>query len=197
MAGIRLARAQNRKPKVRHVGPKPHHQGLMPKPEELSFTVPRQLPSLLPPNAGPGFYMQKTVFVAQIIGLGILCIGIYAEVERQKHRTLEGIFLAPAVVLLLLGITMFAVSFIGMIGSLRDNRTLLKMVRALYPFCSTLWIHRPMFYKLKGVRHLTFQDHPEPIVEPAFLKNLEWVFPHLPVALILLCGRRWTRERLT
>ncbi|XP_039379107.1 tetraspanin-15-like isoform X8 [Mauremys reevesii] len=63
----------------------------------------------------------------QIIGLVILCIGIYAEVERQKHRTLEGIFLAPAVVLLLLGITMFAVSFIGMVGSLRDNRTLLKM----------------------------------------------------------------------
>ncbi|XP_065440480.1 tetraspanin-15-like isoform X5 [Chrysemys picta bellii] len=61
-----------------------------------------------------------------IIGLVILCIGIYAEVERQKHRTLEGIFLAPAVVLLLLGITMFAVSFIGMVGSLRDNRTLLK-----------------------------------------------------------------------
>ncbi|XP_054854083.1 tetraspanin-15-like isoform X2 [Eublepharis macularius] len=61
-----------------------------------------------------------------IIGLVILCVGIYAEVERQKHRTLEGIFLAPAVILILLGITMFAVSFIGMVGSLRDNRTLLK-----------------------------------------------------------------------
>ncbi|XP_077163166.1 tetraspanin-15-like isoform X1 [Paroedura picta] len=61
-----------------------------------------------------------------IIGLVILSVGIYAEVERQKHRTLEGLFLAPAVILLLLGITMFAVSFIGMVGSLRDNRTLLK-----------------------------------------------------------------------
>uniref|UniRef100_A0A8C0QQ06 Tetraspanin n=1 Tax=Chelonoidis abingdonii TaxID=106734 RepID=A0A8C0QQ06_CHEAB len=67
------------------------------------------------------------LYLSLIIGLVILCIGIYAEVERQKHRTLEGIFLAPAVVLLLLGITMFAVSFIGMVGSLRDNRTLLKM----------------------------------------------------------------------
>ncbi|TFK00037.1 spermine oxidase [Platysternon megacephalum] len=103
-----------------------------------------------------------------IIGLVILCIGIYAEVERQKHRTLEGIFLAPAVVLLLLGITMFAVSFIGMVGSLRDNRTLLKTVRALYPSCSTLWSRRPMFYKLKGMKHLTFQDLPEPILEQAF-----------------------------
>ncbi|XP_027558643.1 tetraspanin-15-like isoform X2 [Neopelma chrysocephalum] len=61
-----------------------------------------------------------------ILGLVILCIGIYAEVERQKHKTLEGIFLAPAVILLLLGVTMFLVSFVGMVGSLRDNRTLLK-----------------------------------------------------------------------
>uniref|UniRef100_A0A8C4VYR4 Tetraspanin-15 n=1 Tax=Gopherus evgoodei TaxID=1825980 RepID=A0A8C4VYR4_9SAUR len=91
------------------------------------------------------------VFLLQIIGLVILCIGIYAEVERQKHRTLEGIFLAPAVVLLLLGITMFAVSFIGMVGSLRDNRTLLKMVRALYPSCSTLWIFHSNIQE--GIRH--------------------------------------------
>ncbi|NWR34797.1 TSN15 protein, partial [Tachuris rubrigastra] len=62
-----------------------------------------------------------------ILGLVILCIGIYAEVERQKHKTLEGIFLAPAVILLLLGVTMFVVSFVGVVGSLRDNRTLLKM----------------------------------------------------------------------
>ncbi|NXE99268.1 TSN15 protein, partial [Menura novaehollandiae] len=62
-----------------------------------------------------------------ILGLAILSVGIYAEVERQRHKTLEGIFLAPAVVLLLLGITVFLVSFIGMVGSLRDNRTLLKM----------------------------------------------------------------------
>ncbi|NWQ67764.1 TSN15 protein, partial [Neopipo cinnamomea] len=62
-----------------------------------------------------------------ILGLVILCVGIYAEVERQKHKTLEGIFLAPAVILLLLGVTMFVVSFVGVVGSLRDNRTLLKM----------------------------------------------------------------------
>ncbi|NWS99737.1 TSN15 protein, partial [Mionectes macconnelli] len=61
-----------------------------------------------------------------ILGLVILCVGIYAEVERQKHKTLEGIFLAPAVLLLLLGVTMFVVSFVGVVGSLRDNRTLLK-----------------------------------------------------------------------
>ncbi|NWV24365.1 TSN15 protein, partial [Origma solitaria] len=63
-----------------------------------------------------------------MLGLLILAVGIYAEAERQRHRTLEGIFLAPAVLLLLLGATMFLVSFLGMLGSLRDNRTLLRTV---------------------------------------------------------------------
>nr|XP_006006735.1 PREDICTED: tetraspanin-15-like [Latimeria chalumnae] len=73
-----------------------------------------------------GPLILNLVSLLQILGLIILCIGIYAEVERQKHKTLEGIFLAPAVILLLLGIVMFIVSFIGMVGSLRDNEQLLK-----------------------------------------------------------------------
>ncbi|TSR04311.1 Tetraspanin-15 [Bagarius yarrelli] len=60
-------------------------------------------------------------------GLCVLCVGVYAEVERQRHRTLEGVFLAPAVVLILLGLVMFSVSVVGMVGSLRDNKTLLHM----------------------------------------------------------------------
>ncbi|NXV23482.1 TSN15 protein, partial [Cepphus grylle] len=72
------------------------------------------------------FALSTYATLFSILGLVILCVGIYAEVERQKHKTLEGIFLAPAVLLLLLGFTMFGVSFVGMVGSLRDNRTLLK-----------------------------------------------------------------------
>lgn len=49
--------------------------------------------------------------------------------EHQNNRTLEGVFLAPAVVLILLGLVMFTVSQVGMVGSLRDNKTLLHMVR--------------------------------------------------------------------
>lgn len=64
----------------------------------------------------------------QLMGLCVLCVGVYAEVERQKNRTLEGLFLAPAVVLILLGLVMFTVSVVGMVGSLRDNKTLLHMV---------------------------------------------------------------------
>lgn len=57
-----------------------------------------------------------------------MSIGIYAEVERQRYKTLEGVFLAPAIILIVLGIVMFLVSFIGVLASLRDNLMLLKVV---------------------------------------------------------------------
>lgn len=82
----------------------------------------------------------------QLLGLCVLCIGVYAEVERQKNRTLEGVFLAPAVVLILLGLVMFTVSVIGMVGSLRDNKTLLHMVSVA---CLNICV--PSFYHFTGV----------------------------------------------
>lgn len=82
---------------------------------------------------------SSTLCAPQLVGLCVLCVGVYAEVERQKNRTLEGLFLAPAVVLILLGLVMFTVSLVGMVGSLRDNKTLLHMVRlaprSLRPVC--------------------------------------------------------------
>ncbi|XP_013857304.1 tetraspanin-15 [Austrofundulus limnaeus] len=62
-----------------------------------------------------------------LIGGFILAVGIYAEVERQRYKTLEGMFLAPAIILILLGILMFIVSLIGVLGSLRDNLCLLRV----------------------------------------------------------------------
>lgn len=83
----------------------------------------------------PVFYLvtppPPPLFCLQLMGLCVLCVGVYAEVERQKNRTLEGLFLAPAVVLILLGLVMFTVSMVGMVGSLRDNKTLLHMVRMM------------------------------------------------------------------
>ncbi|NXH44291.1 TSN15 protein, partial [Dicaeum eximium] len=76
---------------------------------------------------GIKFALSAYATLFSILGLLILSVGIYAEAERQRHKTLEGIFLAPAVLLLLLGISVFLVSFVGMVGSLRDNRTLLRM----------------------------------------------------------------------
>ncbi|MGH0136371.1 UNVERIFIED_CONTAM: hypothetical protein FKN15_060970 [Acipenser sinensis] len=62
-----------------------------------------------------------------LIGGFILAVEIYAEVERQKYKTLEGAFLVPAILLIVLGIIMFIVSFIGVLSSLRDNLCLLQV----------------------------------------------------------------------
>lgn len=67
-------------------------------------------------------------FFFQVIGALVLAVGIYAEIERQKYKTLESAFLAPAIILILLGIVMFLVSFVGVLASLRDNLCLLQAV---------------------------------------------------------------------
>lgn len=71
-------------------------------------------------------------FFFQLIGGLVLSVGIYAEVERQKYKTLESAFLAPAIILILLGVVMFIVSFIGVLASLRDNLCLLQSVSDSY-----------------------------------------------------------------
>ncbi|XP_056113168.1 tetraspanin-15 [Rhinichthys klamathensis goyatoka] len=73
-----------------------------------------------------------------LIGGFILAIGIYAEVERQRYKTLEGVFLAPAIILIVLGVVMFIVSFIGVLASLRDNLCLLKVFLYMLALCLIL-----------------------------------------------------------
>ncbi|KAG6937279.1 tetraspanin 15 [Chelydra serpentina] len=70
-----------------------------------------------------------------LIGALVLAIGIYAEVERQKYKTLESAFLAPAIILILLGIVMFLVSFVGVLASLRDNICLLQAFMYILGIC--------------------------------------------------------------
>ncbi|XP_072484851.1 tetraspanin-15 isoform X1 [Notamacropus eugenii] len=69
------------------------------------------------------------------IGALILSVGIYAEVERQRYKTLESAFLAPAIILILLGVIMFIVSFVGVLASLRDNFCLLQSFMYILGIC--------------------------------------------------------------
>ncbi|XP_036812152.1 tetraspanin-15 isoform X2 [Oncorhynchus mykiss] len=71
--------------------------------------------------------VYSTIF--WLVGGFVLAIGIYAEVERQRYKTLQGVFLAPAIILIVLGVVMFIVSFIGVLASLRDNLLLLKVFK--------------------------------------------------------------------
>ncbi|XP_042200458.1 tetraspanin-15-like [Callorhinchus milii] len=78
------------------------------------------------------YYILKLTLVVSatlfwLVGLAIVCVGTYAEVERQRNKTLGGLFVAPAVVLLLLGSLIFSVAFVGMVGALRDNKRLLRV----------------------------------------------------------------------
>ncbi|NWX93124.1 TSN15 protein, partial [Nothoprocta pentlandii] len=75
---------------------------------------------------GLKFTLSTYATLFSLLGLAMVSAGAYAEAERQRHKTLEGAFLAPAVLLLLLGATVFGVSFVGTVGSLRDNRALLR-----------------------------------------------------------------------
>ncbi|KAK0152967.1 Tetraspanin-15 [Merluccius polli] len=86
-----------------------------------------------------------------LIGGLILAIGIYAEVERQRYKTLDGMFLAPAIILIVLGLLMFIVSFIGVLGSLRDNIILLKVFTYTLAVCLILEL-------LGGVIALVFHN---------------------------------------
>lgn len=100
-----------------------------------------------------------------LIGGFILAIGIYAEVERQRYKTLEGVFLAPAIILIVLGIIMFVVSFIGVLGSLRDNITLLKVFLYTLIVCLLLEL-------LGGVLALVFRNQTVELVNKNIRKGI-------------------------
>ncbi|XP_056652417.1 tetraspanin-15-like isoform X2 [Monodelphis domestica] len=86
-----------------------------------------------------------------LVGALILAVGIYAEVERQKYKTLESAFLAPAIILILLGVIMFVVSFVGVLASLRDNLCLLQAFMYILGICLIIEL-------IGGVVALTFRN---------------------------------------
>ncbi|XP_049573940.1 tetraspanin-15 isoform X1 [Syngnathus scovelli] len=106
-------------------------------------------------------FLKFTLFFYAIIwwliGALILAIGIYAEVERQRYKTLDGVFLAPALILILLGIVMFVVSLIGMLASLRDNILLLKVFMYTLVVCLILEL-------LGGILALVFRNQTEDLL---------------------------------
>ncbi|XP_031948209.1 tetraspanin-15-like isoform X4 [Corvus moneduloides] len=153
---------------------------------------------------GIKFALSAYATLFSILGLLILSVGIYAEVERQRHKTLEGIFLAPAVLLLLLGVTVFLVSFVGMVGSLRDNRMLLKVffwVLLLIFLTELLLIFIEIIFenKMNEVFHSNIQAGIRHYYDDLDFKNiLDFVQEKVPEGVVnTLCGyRTLDKERL-
>nr|XP_054773114.1 tetraspanin-15-like isoform X1 [Lytechinus pictus] len=62
-----------------------------------------------------------------LVGATLLAVGIYAEIEKRNYEAVSDVLLNPAIVLLVIGCFMFVVTFIGGVGALRENITLLKI----------------------------------------------------------------------
>ncbi|XP_072534493.1 tetraspanin-15 [Salminus brasiliensis] len=108
--------------------------------------------------------VYATVF--WLVGGFILAIGIYAEVERQRYKSLDSVFLAPAIILIILGLVMFIVSFIGVLASLRDNLTLLKVFLYTLAICLILEL-------LGGILALAFRNQTVDLFNKNVRKGME------------------------
>ncbi|CAG13130.1 unnamed protein product, partial [Tetraodon nigroviridis] len=63
----------------------------------------------------------------QIFSLLIVAIGVYAKVQKVTDTVRDTFFVDPAVILIVVGVIMFFITFCGCIGALRENIRLLKM----------------------------------------------------------------------
>ncbi|TRY53885.1 hypothetical protein DNTS_035632, partial [Danionella cerebrum] len=62
-----------------------------------------------------------------VFSLLIVAIGVYAKVERATDTVRDTFLIDPAVILILVGVVMFFITFSGCIGALRENIRLLKI----------------------------------------------------------------------
>ncbi|XP_071828775.1 tetraspanin-15-like [Apostichopus japonicus] len=62
-----------------------------------------------------------------LIGAAILSVGIYAEVSKWDYEGVTNVLLSPSSVMIAIGGFMFILNFLGWIGALRENVTLLKI----------------------------------------------------------------------
>nr|XP_055027204.1 tetraspanin-15 [Misgurnus anguillicaudatus] len=111
------------------------------------------------------FFLIVYATLFWLIGGFILAIGIYAEVERQRYKTLDGVFLAPAIILIVLGVFMFIVSFIGVLASLRDNLCLLRVFLYTLAICLVLEL-------VGGIVALLFKNKTEELVNKNIRKGM-------------------------
>lgn len=71
-----------------------------------------------------------TVPPPQVLSLGLVAVGLYARLLKQAEAVAAAcLALDPALLLLLLGVLVFLVTFCGCVGALRENICLLQAVR--------------------------------------------------------------------
>ncbi|KAM9328714.1 tetraspanin-33 isoform 2-T2 [Pholidichthys leucotaenia] len=70
----------------------------------------------------------------QVISLVMVSIGVYARVSKHAETALACLAVDPAIMLLIVGVLMFIITFCGCVGSLRENICLLQT------FCISLTV---------------------------------------------------------
>ncbi|RXN01810.1 Tetraspanin-9 [Acipenser ruthenus] len=64
-----------------------------------------------------------------VFSLLIIAIGVYAKVEKATDTVRDTFLIDPAIILIVVGVVMFFITFCGCIGALRENIKLLKATR--------------------------------------------------------------------
>uniref|UniRef100_W5NJK5 Tetraspanin n=1 Tax=Lepisosteus oculatus TaxID=7918 RepID=W5NJK5_LEPOC len=65
-------------------------------------------------------------FLFWVFSLVIVAIGVYAKVQKATDTVRDTFLIDPAVILIVVGVVMFFITFCGCIGALRENIKLLK-----------------------------------------------------------------------
>ncbi|XP_071483414.1 tetraspanin-15-like [Diadema antillarum] len=88
------------------------------------------MPLIRKPDCGHTF-LKALVFLYNVFfwlfGTTLLGVGIYAEIEKRNYQAVDNVILSPSSVLIFVGCCMFILTFIGCVGALRENITLLKI----------------------------------------------------------------------
>ncbi|XP_051580565.1 tetraspanin-33b isoform X1 [Myxocyprinus asiaticus] len=85
-------------------------------------------------------------FLFWIFSLLIVAIGVYAKVQKATDAVRDTFLIDPAVILIVVGVVMFFITFCGCIGALRENIRLLK----IFSFSLTLVFLNQMAIAILG-----------------------------------------------
>uniref|UniRef100_A0A3Q3X3B5 Uncharacterized protein n=1 Tax=Mola mola TaxID=94237 RepID=A0A3Q3X3B5_MOLML len=72
--------------------------------------------------------LMRWAIQIQVFSLLIVAIGVYAKVQKATDTVRDTFLIDPAVILIVVGVVMFFITFCGCIGALRENTRLLKTV---------------------------------------------------------------------
>ncbi|KAK2894540.1 hypothetical protein Q8A67_011769 [Cirrhinus molitorella] len=85
-------------------------------------------------------------FLFWVFSLLIVAIGVYANVQKATDAVRDTFLIDPAVILIVVGVVMFFITFCGCIGALRENIRLLK----IFSFSLTLVFLTQMVIAILG-----------------------------------------------